>query len=240
MAGQHSPQEARISGRQQAILEAIAASIAERGYAPTMRELAQRVGLASPSSVKHQLDVLQERGLIERDAHSPRAITINSEVFSQASLAAANTRIVPRRALNTRAQQAAATFVGERDLHTTPIPIVGQIAAGRPIMAQQAVEDVLPMPTQVVGSGELFMLRINGDSMIDAAICHGDLVVIRQQPDAQSGEIVAAMIDEEVTVKTLRRSDGHQWLMPANPLYTPIQGDDAVILGKLVALLRTV
>ena len=84
------------------------------------------------------------------------------------------------------------------------------------------------------------MLRINGDSMIDAAICHGDLVVIRQQPDAQSGEIVAAMIDDEVTVKTLRRSDGHQWLMPANPLYTPIQGDDAVILGKLVALLRTV
>jgi repressor LexA len=122
----------------------------------------------------------------------------------------------------------------------TYVPLVGRIAAGIPILAEEQVEDVFPLPRQLVGDGTLFLLKVAGDSMINAAIADGDWVVVRQQEDAENGEIVAAMVDGEATVKTLKRSDGHAWLMPHNPAYTPILGDDATILGKVVAVLRRV
>ena len=120
------------------------------------------------------------------------------------------------------------------------VPLIGRIAAGGPLLAEQVVEDVFPLPRQVVGDGTLFLLQVVGDSMIDAAICDGDWVVVRQQPAAENGEIVAAMIDGEATVKTYRRRDGHVWLMPHNPAFTPILGDDATLLGKVTAVLRRV
>jgi repressor LexA len=118
------------------------------------------------------------------------------------------------------------------------VPMVGRIAAGGPILAEQEVEAVFPLPRDLVGDGELFMLRVSGDSMIDAAICDGDWVVVRSQADAENGEIVAALIDNEATVKTLKRRDGHVWLMPHNPAYAPILGDNATIMGKVVTVLR--
>ena len=120
------------------------------------------------------------------------------------------------------------------------MPVVGRIAAGGPILAEQAVEDVFPLPRDLVGEGTLFLLRVVGDSMIDAAITDGDWVVVRQQQVADNGDIVAAMIDGEATVKTFRRRDGHVLLMPHNPAYQPIDGDDAVILGQVVAVLRKI
>ena len=120
------------------------------------------------------------------------------------------------------------------------VPVVGRIAAGGPILAEQAVEDVFPLPKQLVGDGQLFLLKVVGDSMVDAAICDGDWVVVRQQPTAENGDIVAAMLDDEATVKTFKKRDGHIWLMPHNPDYEPILGDDAVIVGKVTAVLRSI
>jgi repressor LexA len=120
------------------------------------------------------------------------------------------------------------------------VPMVGRIAAGGPILAEQMIEDVYPLPKSLVGEGTLFMVKVVGDSMIDAAIADGDWVVVRQQQDADNGDIVAAMIDGEATVKTLQRKDGHVWLMPHNPAYSPIDGDEATILGKVVSVLRRV
>jgi repressor LexA len=120
------------------------------------------------------------------------------------------------------------------------VPVVGRIAAGGPILAEQVIEDVFPLPKSLVGDGTLFLLRVAGDSMIEAAIADGDWVVVRQQPTADNGEIVAAMIDGEATVKTLQRKDGHVWLLPHNPAYSPIDGDEATILGKVVSVLRRV
>jgi repressor LexA len=118
------------------------------------------------------------------------------------------------------------------------VPVVGRIAAGGPILAEQAIEDIFPLPRELVGEGSLFLLKVAGDSMVDAAITDGDWVVVRQQPTAENGDVVAAMIEGEATVKTLKRRDGHAWLMPHNPAYEPILGDDATILGKVVAVLR--
>ncbi len=129
----------------------------------------------------------------------------------------------------------------DRDARPTPsyVPVVGRIAAGGPILAEQVVEDVFPLPRQLVGDGDLFLLKVVGDSMIDAAICDGDWVVVRRQPVAENGEIVAAMLDGEATVKTLKRTAEHVWLLPQNPAYSPIDGDDAVVLGRVVSVLRS-
>lgn len=131
---------------------------------------------------------------------------------------------------------------GRGDDRPTPryVPVVGRIAAGGPILAEQSVETVFPLPSELVGDGDLFLLKVVGESMIEAAICDGDWVVVRRQPDADNGEIVAAMLEDEATVKTFKRRDGHVWLMPHNPAFEPIPGDDAQILGKVVAVLRRV
>lgn len=226
------PDESGLTPRQRRILEVLLSSMTERGYPPSMREVGAAVGLSSTSSVSYQLRVLERMGYIKRDPRRPRAL----EIFLPEVLAA-------RRSIGTVSDpDAVIDPTGAGDLRTpaTYVPLVGRIAAGGPILAEERVEDVLPLPTSLVGDGTLFLLQVQGDSMIDAAICDGDFVVIRQQPNAENGEIVAAMIDGEATVKTFSRRDGQTWLLPHNPSYTPIDGTHATILGKVTAVLRKV
>jgi repressor LexA len=214
-----------LTQRQRRVLEVIRDSIERRGYPPSVREIGEAVGLSSASSVAHQLSVLQKKGWLRRDPNRPRALDVR--------LPGDSPHAVPATAdvgLSEDTQVPAPTYV----------PLVGRIAAGGPVLAEQAVEDVFPLPRELVGEGTLFMLKVVGDSMLEAAICDGDWVVVRQQPTAENGEIVAAMIDGEATVKTYKRRDGHIWLMPHNPAYEPIPGDDATVLGRVVSVLRRV
>ena len=213
MAKKISP-DGELTGRQVEILDFIKSSVDSQGYAPTMREIGTAVGLASSASVKYQLDILEDKGLIRRGDNSGRALEV----------------VVPDSELGTT------TPVDK----TRYIPLVGSIAAGVPITADQMAEETMPLPESLVGSGDLFMLKVKGESMIDAAICDGDYVVIRQQKDANNGEIVAAMIDGEATVKTFSRRGGNVWLLPANDDFAPIDGTHCEILGKVTAVLRSV
>ena len=208
-----------LSDKQLAILEMIQRSVASRGYPPSMREIGDAVGLSSLSSVTHQLNQLELSGYLRRDPNRPRALEVLIEMPSSSG-----------DNLDTAPSIADAAMV----------PLVGRIAAGIPITADQQVEEVFPLPRQLVGKGDLFMLKVVGESMIDAAICDGDGVVVRQQKEAANGEIVAAMLDGEATVKVLRQRDGHTWLLPRNSSFEPILGDDAEVLGKVVAVLRSV
>jgi repressor LexA len=211
-----------LTPRQRMVLDTIRSAVEARGYPPSMREIGEAVGLTSPSSVKHQLMALERKGYVRRDPNRPRAI----EVVVQD---------------DARVASAAGSF-GYADIEApTPsyVPVVGRIAAGGPILAEQVVEDVFPLPRQLVGTGELFLLKVVGDSMVDAAICDGDWVVVRRQPQAENGEVVAAMLEGEATVKTFRRREGHLWLLPANAAYSPIPADDVTILGRVVAVLRS-
>jgi repressor LexA len=213
-----------LTQRQRRVLEVIHDSIERRGYPPSVREIGEAVGLSSASSVAHQLSVLQKKGWLRRDPNRPRALDVR----------------LPGDATRTTAAELVGSGADAAGPQPTYVPLVGRIAAGGPVLAEQAVEDVFPLPRELVGEGTLFMLKVVGDSMIDAAICDGDWVVVRQQPTAENGEIVAAMIDGEATVKTYKRRDGHVWLMPHNTAYQPIPGDDATVLGRVVSVLRRV
>ena len=202
-----------LTPRQLKILSVIKKAVEDQGYPPSMREIGQAAGLSSTASVTYQLQILEEKGWIRRDASRGRAIEITLPGQDGEAAPQDKTRL---------------------------IPLVGKIAAGNPILAEQIVEEVLPLPESIVGKGDLFLLQVKGDSMIDVAICHGDYVVIRSQKSAEKGEIVAAMIDGEATVKTWSKKDGHYWLLPANDDYAPIPADDAQILGKVTAVLRSV
>ncbi|OZM74482.1 repressor LexA [Amycolatopsis antarctica] len=208
-----------LTPRQRQVLEVIRAWVDRFGYPPSVREIGEAVGLNSTSSVSHQLRALQRKGYLRRDANRPRAVGVLAADADPAATA--------------EAAEAA-----ERMPKPAYVPLLGRIAAGGPVLAEQAVEDVFPLPRDIVGEGEVFLLSVAGDSMVDAAITDGDWVVVRQQPEAENGDIVAAMIDGEATVKTFKRKDGHVWLMPHNEAYEPIPGDDASILGKVVAVLR--
>ncbi|WP_395695870.1 transcriptional repressor LexA [Nocardioides sp.] len=219
-----------LTPRQQRVLAHIKESLETRGYPPSMREIGEAVGLTSSSSVAHQLKVLEEKGYLKRDPNRPRAL----QVFLPEAAAA-------RRAVSSADESAVdETGVGDAVPAAAYVPVVGRIAAGGPILAEERVEDVFPLPKQLVGDGQLFLLEVRGDSMVDAAICDGDYVVIRQQPTAENGEIVAAMIDGEATVKTFQRKAGNVWLLPHNAAYDPIDGTHATILGKVTAVLRRV
>jgi repressor LexA len=213
-----------LTRRQQAILDVIRDSVERRGYPPSIREICESAGLASTSSVAHQLAMLERKGFLRRDANRPRAVDVRgTEGLDKAKAA--------RRAL-------AVTDDAPRGDAPVFVPVIGRIAAGGPILAEQMIEDVFPLPKLLVGEGTLFLLKVVGDSMIDAAISDGDWVVVRQQPEAENGDIVAAMIDGEATVKTFRRRDGQVWLLPHNPAYAPIPAADATIVGKVVTVLR--
>jgi repressor LexA len=218
--------ESGLTQRQRMVLEVIRDSVQRRGYPPSMREIGEAVGLTSTSSVSHQLRALQRKGYLRRDPNRPRAVEVrvpgatpvrtDDDTYETGGPAAGtSTRPAP-----------------------AYVPLVGRIAAGGPILAEEAVEDVFTLPKQLVGEGTHFLLKVTGDSMIEAAIADGDWVVVRQQPVAEQGDIVAAMIEGEATVKTFKRRDGHIWLMPQNPAYEPIPGDEASVLGRVVAVLR--
>jgi len=222
------PDATGLTPRQQRVLTTIKGSIERRGYPPSMREIGEAVGLTSSSSVAHQLKVLEEKGFLKRDPNRPRAI----EVFLPEVMAA-------RRSISAAEETTYdETGIGDAMPAASYVPVLGRIAAGGPILAEERYEDVFPLPKQLVGEGQLFLLEVSGDSMIDAAICNGDYVVIRQEQTAENGEIVAAMIDGEATVKTFQRKDGHVWLLPHNEAYDPIDGTNATILGKVTAVLR--
>ena len=218
-----APADERTSGltrRQRLVLETISDIVAARGYPPSMREIGDAVGLTSSSSVAHQLQTLERKGFLRRDPKRPRAMEV---VMPEAD----GTPAPPPAPAETASS-------------SVSVPLVGRIAAGLPITAEEQVEDVFTLPERLVGGGDLFLLQVVGDSMIDAAICDGDWVVVRTQSTAEKGESVAAMIDGEATVKTFVQRDDHVWLMPHNPAFAPILGDHAEILGKVVAVLRSV
>ena len=225
-----------LTARQRKVLECISEAVSRRGYPPSMREIGEAVGLTSPSSVSHQLASLERKGFLRRDPRRPRAI----EVVVPGSQPETSLAPVDGPGLHVVGGAADETGSGDARPAATYVPVVGRIAAGGPILAEQAVEDVFPLPRQLVGDGQLFLLRVAGDSMVEAAICDGDWGVVRQQPVAENGEVVAAMIDGEATVKVFQRRDGHVRLLPRNAAYEPIPGDEAVVLGRVVAVLRSV
>jgi repressor LexA len=202
-----------LGPRQKKILDFILGTVEDRGYPPSVREIADAVGLASPSTVHAHLEALQRKGYIRKDATKPRAI----EISYAPGMGPSSSRDGVRH-----------------------VPLVGRIAAGSPTQALEEIEDVLPLPASIVGDGTFFMLKVKGDSMHDAGIHDGDYVVIRKQDDATSGEIVAALLDDEATIKTLVRKDGRTILRPENPAFEPIEiTGDGRIMGKVVALLRS-
>ena len=210
-----------LTERQRTILEVIRASVTGRGYPPSIREIGDAVGLTSTSSVAHQLRTLERKGYLRRDPNRPRAVDV--------------------RGIEDSAMPPVTDVEGSDALPEPAfIPVLGRIAAGGPILAEEAVEDIFPLPRALVGEGSLFLLKVVGDSMVDAAICDGDWVVIRQQNVADNGDIVAAMIDGEATVKTFKRTAGQVWLMPHNPAFDPIPGNEAAVLGKVVTVIRKI
>jgi repressor LexA len=211
-----------LTPRQRTILDVIRASVTSRGYPPSIREIGDAVGLTSTSSVAHQLRTLERKGYLRRDPNRPRAVDV--------------------RASDEGSRPPALTDVAGSDALPEPtyVPVLGRIAAGGPILAEEAVEDVFPLPRELVGEGALFLLKVVGESMVDAAICDGDWVVVRQQSVADNGDIVAAMIDGEATVKTFKRTGSQVWLMPHNPAFDPIPGNDAAVLGKVVTVIRKI
>lgn len=213
--------DSALTERQRTILDVIRASVTSRGYPPSIREIGDAVGLTSTSSVAHQLRTLERKGYLRRDPNRPRAVNVRG----------ADDAALPP-----------VTEVASSDALPEPtfVPVLGRIAAGGPILAEEAVEDVFPLPRELVGEGTLFLLKVIGDSMVEAAICDGDWVVVRQQNVADNGDIVAAMIDGEATVKTFKRAGGQVWLMPHNPAFDPIPGNDATVLGKVVTVIRKV
>nr|WP_235921284.1 transcriptional repressor LexA [Lentzea tibetensis] len=204
-----NPVTAGLTLRQRKVLDVIRDWVDRFGYPPSVREIGEAVGLTSTSSVAVQLRELERKGYLRRDPNQPRAIGMLPAEVAPAS-------------------------------KSTPayVPVLGRIAAGGPILAEESIEDVFPLPREIVGEGELFLLRVVGDSMVDAAIADGDWVVIRRQPTVDNGEIAAAVINGEAVVRTFKREDGHVWLSPHNRDHEPIDSDDATILGKVVTVLR--
>lgn len=227
----------QLTHRQRKVLEVIRNSIDRRGYPPSMREIGDAVGLTSPSSVAHQLSALERKGFLRRDPMRPRAIEV---ISPDTPKSARGYRGAEKRSRPSPTTDADVTGSGDERPEASYVPVLGRIAAGVPITAEEVVEDVFPLPKQIVGEGALFLLKVVGDSMIDAAICDGDWVVVRQQPTADNGDIVAAMLDNEATVKTFKRKDGKVWLLPHNPAFEPIDGDHATVLGKVTAVLRRI
>jgi len=214
-----------LTWRQRKVLQVIRESVQRRGYPPSMREIGEAVGLTSTSSVSYQLSTLQSKGYLRRDAGRPRTVEVRLPGHPAVRPEPGFDDDIP---MDITSQEAAY------------VPVVGRIAAGGPILAEEAIEDIFPLPRQLVGEGTLFLLKVVGDSMMNAGIVDGDWVVVRQQPVAENGDIIAAMIEGEATVKTFKRSGSHVWLMPHNPAYTPIPGNEAEILGRVVAVLRRV
>lgn len=203
-----------LTDRQRQILGTIHEYLDDHGYPPSVREICEAVGLSSTSSVHAQLATLEERGYLRRDPTKPRALELARDPD---------------------------TDLAQSPVQSRNVPVVGEIAAGAPIIAEERVEALYPLPRELVGDGTLFMLRVRGDSMLEAGVLDGDLVVVREQPTVEQGEMCAALVEGEATVKFFRRVDGEVLLEPANEAYESIPvvpGQDARIMGKVVTVLR--
>lgn len=212
-----------LSKRQMAIYEFIRDYAAEHGYPPSVREIGTAVGLASPSTVHMHLKALEERGFIKRSPNKSRTI----EVMGGAGAGAP------------ASTEPLATVQQDVDANLITLPLVGRVAAGLPILAEQNVEETLTLPTSIVGDASSFILRVRGDSMINAGIFNGDYIVVKEQADARNGEIVVALIDDSATVKTFYREDGRIRLQPENDHMEPIYAENPRILGRVTALIRS-
>lgn len=241
-------EQPNLSPRQIQILEVVRASVDGHGYPPSVREIADRVGLASPSTVKHHLDALERAGCLQRVPGRPRALEVSPRGRAALPTRGREDPQDPTPAPDAGTDAAAPTrptlvtvevAVSHADEDASAVPLVGRIAAGSPITAEQHVEDVFELPTSLTGRGDLFMLEVRGESMVDAGILDGDYVVVRAQATAEDGQVVAAMIDGEATVKVLSHTGGHVWLMPRNTDYSPIPGDEATVLGRVVTVIRS-
>jgi repressor LexA len=213
--------ESQLSDRQRQVLEAIRRLKQETDMPPTLREIAEAVGLKSVASAKYQIDQLKNMGWLDQIDNVSRGISFSDQGSR-----------------HQQEQEAAA----ESNVHIgnfVRVPLVGRIAAGGPILAEQNIDEWMTLPESLVGKGDIFLLKVKGDSMIDAAICEDDMVAVRIQKTAENGDIVAALLDDSATVKTFKQRDGHTWLLPRNSNYEPILGDEAQIMGKVVAVLRS-
>lgn len=215
----------KLTTRQQQIYDFICAEVSEKGYPPSVREIALGVGLSSPSTVHTHLQVLEDKGYIKRDLSKPRALEITGQVSAGASVSSA---------LGSDTQDDVEIEPG-----VVSLPVVGRVAAGQPILAEQNIEGTIALPSSLVGDSASFVLRVKGDSMIQAGIFDGDFVVVREQSDATNGQIVVALIDDGATVKTFYREKDRIRLQPENPTLEPIYVKNPVILGRVVALVRS-
>ncbi len=213
----------KLGKRQLAIYEFIKSYSDEHGYPPSVREIGAAVGLASPSTVHMHLKVLEEHGLIKRDSKKPRTI-----------------EVMDKRTAAPEPEGELASVTQDVSNNVINLPLVGRVAAGTPILAEQNIEDTLSLPTSIVGDASSFVLRVNGESMINAGIFDGDYIVVKEQSDARDGEIVVALIDDSATVKTFYREHGRIRLQPENDTMEPIYADNPVILGRVTALIRSV
>ena len=221
------PDITKLSDRQRRILDVIHDAVMLRGYPPSIREIGDAAGLQSTSSVAYQLKQLEEKGFLRRDPNKPRAVDVRHLNAEESARPQPQT------------SESAATAPTEDSSTVSYIPVVGRIAAGSPITAEENIDTYFPMPGDVVGGGDLYMLKVVGDSMRDAGILNGDWVIIRSQSVAEEGEFVAALLEgEEATVKEFHRDSSGVWLLPHNDAYSPIKGDDADIMGKVVSVFR--
>ena len=219
-----------LTWRQRKVLHAIRESVRDRGYPPSMREIGDAVGLANTSSVAYQLSTLQRKGYLRRDVGRARTVELRLPAHPAV-------RPEPGRE---QSQAAEIPGIDIPSQEAVNVPLVARVGSGEPVVASQHVEDVYPLPRQLVGDGTLFSLKVTGDCLINAAIADGDLVVVRQQADGENGDIVVALLGGETTVALFKRSGEHIWLIPDGPGYSPIRGDGATILGRVVAVLRKV
>lgn len=212
-----------LSDRQRRILDVITDAVVLRGYPPSIREIGNAAGLQSTSSVAYQLKELEKKGFIRRDPNKPRAVDV---------------RHLPSAQKKAAKKQSQHTPSPENSAITSFVPMLGSIAAGAPILAEENIDEYFPLPAEIVGEGELYMLKVSGESMRDAGILDGDWIIVRHQPVAEEGEFVAALIDGEATVKEFHKDSTGVWLLPHNDAYSPIPGNNAEIMGKVVSVLR--
>ncbi|MEU5958255.1 transcriptional repressor LexA [Streptomyces sp. NPDC047525] len=231
-----------LSDRQRQILRFVTHHIETIGYPPSMREIGEAVDLSSTSSVSHQVHALESKGYLRRDPKRPRvyvpAVPTPAQHAANVSARPTSVHVRPRK-LTLPQYQATPRNGSGPDAHVgVVVPVIGRIAAGTPTSAEQHIEEMMTLPRMLVGSGELFVLSVAGDSMTGAGILDGDFVTVRRQPSAEHGDIVAALLGSEATVKRLRRDGANVWLAPENDHHTPIWGNEADILGKVVAVMR--
>lgn len=225
------PKEPKLTERQRRILEVIRDAVVLRGYPPSIREIGDAAGLQSTSSVAYQLKELEKKGFLRRDPNKPRAVDVRAlpEQPKKPGKKAAKLAPVPDKVPEELSSMSSGTHM---------VPVVGSIAAGAPILAEENIDTYYPLPADIVGEGELYMLQVVGESMIEAGILDGDWVVVRSQPVVGQGEFAAALIDGEATVKEFFRDSTGVWLLPHNPAFDPIPGNDATIMGKVVSVMR--